>query len=85
MNKLLELMTDTIKALLPATADLAKHLLGASLTAAGRLGKLAFSAVTSRKSKKLLRKGRKALRITALVSGTVTLLSCAGLILSRKK
>ncbi len=85
MDKLLGLAADVAKGLLPVAADMAKTVLNAGLKLAGSLGKLGLSAVKSRGTKKLLHKGRKVLRITALASGCVMVLSIAGLVLSHRK
>ena len=85
MDKLLEFGADTLKAVLPAAAEMAKQLLAAGGKLAGSVGKLCVNAVRSKTTKKALRKGRKLLMITAAVSGCIAILSCAGLILNRKK
>ena len=85
MDKLLGLAADVGKAFLPVATDMAKAMLASGAKLAGRLGKVAVSTAKKKGSKRLLHKGRKILRITALVSGTVAVLSCAGLILSHKK
>jgi len=85
MNKLLEFAAETAKALLPAAGEAAKHLLSAMGKLAGGIGKAGLSAIKSKGTKTALRKGRKLLRKTALISGCVAFLSCTALILSRKE
>ena len=85
MDKILGLATDVVKAVLPVAADMARQLLITVAKLLKMLGRLGLSALKSKGTKRVLRKGRKALRITALVSGGVAVLSCAGLILGRRK
>ena len=85
MDKILGLATDVVKAVLPVAADMARQLLITVAKLLKMLGRLGLSALKSKGTKRVLRKGRKALRITALVSGGVAVLSCAGLILGHRK
>ena len=85
MKKAVKTAANIGKAILPMAADAGKLLLDTALKGAVRLGKLILSVMKSKGTKKALKKGRKFLRITALISGSVALLSCAGLILSRRK
>ncbi len=85
MDKILGLAADVVKAVLPVAADMARQLLVTVAKLLKLLGRLCLSALKSKGTKRVLRKGRKALRITALVSGGIAVLSCAGLILGRRK
>ena len=89
MEKFFDFAAELMRVFLPAAADTAKLLFFTGLRLAKKLGKAGLSALKARGKKRgkraLVRKGRRFLRITALVSGSVAVLSCAALILSHKK
>ncbi len=88
LKKSFEIITDIMKPLLPVAADMAKTGVRVTGKLTGRLGGLAASFLRKRfgiKTRGVKRKVRKALRVTMLVSGAVSVLSFAGLLMSHKK
>ena len=85
MDKLIAVAAELGRAILPAAANIARMGLGAALELTGRLGSLALDLLKKKKSSGLRKKTRRLLRKTALISGTVAVLSVAGLVLTGKK
>ena len=89
MEKLMQFITDTVKAVLPPAADLLKKSAGMLLSMAGNVAKLVMPAAKEGTKKLVQRKADKKLnrilRKTAVISGGVMALSVVGLIVLRKK
>ena len=89
MEKLLQRTVDIGRSLTPAAQDLARSAGSMIGKLAGGFGKLVFSAakigVKKLGERRLVRKGRRFLRRTALISGSITVLSCVGLVLLRRR
>ena len=90
MEKLITLLTDTLKTVLPPAVDLIKSAAGMLVTMAGKTAKLALPAAKKGADKLLAKsslgkKGRRLMRKTAVLSGVVLAVSVAGLILTREK
>ena len=89
MEKLLEMATGLLKAVLPPAASLIRSTAGMMLTGAGKLGKLILPKAKDEAEKiakkRLAKRGKRLLRKTAVLSGCVMVGSIAALVFLNKK